>query len=92
MGFGPPLRHAAPRLSRPGRPVAGGPAPAQSGSDAHHSTIDSGTALHAFDIEGSTIFEARVVVDHVPNPTVNEIFRELVLLRDENDLTWLLFD
>jgi len=33
-----------------------------------------------------------VVVDHVPNPTVNEIFRELVLLRDENDLTWLLFD
>jgi len=41
---------------------------------------------------GATISDARVLTDHVPNPTVNEIFRELVLLRAENDLTWLVFD
>ena len=52
----------------------------------------SGTALYAFDVEGSTISEARALTDHVPNPTLNEGFRELVLLRDESDLTWLVFE
>jgi len=52
----------------------------------------SGAALYAFDIEDSTISEARAITDFVDSPYI-EGFRELVLLRDDNSgLTWLVFD
>jgi len=52
----------------------------------------SGAALYAFDIEDSTISEARAITDFVDSPYIEGFF-ELVLLRDDNsDLTWLVFD
>jgi len=52
----------------------------------------SGSALYAFEVDGDEVSEARVVTTHVPEPTAIEGYRELELLSDGGDLTWLVFE